>query len=127
MVHITAATAAAGVGLLLVQWAGEISTVLFMLPGAAKVIAAGGLVLVLGVVLGTLFPFGVRLLSRENLEWSVAWCWAANGAAGVLASVCAMIIGIELGMSAAFTGGTIAYAVALAIVVVRYRRPAHRA
>jgi len=32
-----------------------------------------------------------------------------------------MILGIEVGIGAAFTGGTAAYAVALAIVVVRYR------
>ena len=123
-VHITAAGAATGVGLLLVVWAGEISNVLFMLSGSAKVIIAVLFVLSVGVVLGTLFPFGVRLLSRDNLEGSVAWCWAANGATGVLASVCAMILGIELGMGAAFTGGTLAYAVALAIVVIRYRRAA---
>jgi hypothetical protein len=36
-------------------------------------------------------------------------------------------IGIELGMGAAFTAGTVAYAVALAIIVVRYQRPAPRA
>jgi hypothetical protein len=124
--HITAAAAATGVGLLLVRWAGEFSTVLFMLSGPAKVIVAGLSVLAVGVVLGTLFPFGVRLLSRDNLEWSVAWCWAANGAAGVLASVCTMILGIELGMGAAFSCGTVAHAVALAIIVVRYRRPAAR-
>ncbi len=127
VVHITTAGAATGVGLLLVLWAGDISTILFMLSGPAKVIVAGCLVLAVGVVLGTLFPFGVRLLSRDNLEWSVAWCWAANGAAGVLASVCAMIIGIELGMGAAFSCGTLAYAVALSIIVIRYRRGAPRA
>jgi hypothetical protein len=126
-VHITTAAAAAGIGLLLVRWAGEISAVLFMLTGPAKVGVAGLLVFGAGVVLGTLFPFGVRLLSRDNLEWSVAWCWAANGAAGVLASVCAMIIGIELGMSATLTCGAAVYAIALAIVVIRYRRPAPRA
>jgi hypothetical protein len=61
-----------------------------------------------GVLMGFAFPTGMRLVSAIDPR-PTPWFWGINGAAGVLASVAAVAIGIALGISVTLTVGAICY------------------
>lgn len=123
-VHGAMALLAVGLGLAAGAWGQSVTRLLFGLPGTARVAAGLSVALGAGVILGTLFPLGVRLLSERGQGWGVAWCWAANGAAGVLGSVLALLLGVELGMTGTFLTGAALYLVAaLAVVAIRSGPP----
>ena len=61
-----------------------------------------------GVLMGFAFPTGMRLVSAIDPR-PTPWFWGINGAAGVLASVTAVAIGIALGISATLTVGAVCY------------------
>ena len=63
-----------------------------------------------GLLMGTFFPFGIRLL-RERAEPLIPWCWAVNGAVSVFASVFSVAVGIQFGMRAELIGGWLAYVI----------------
>jgi hypothetical protein len=50
-----------------------------------------------GVLLGSFFPLGLRLLEERSLLIQ-AWMWGLNGAFGVLGSVAAVILSMTLGI-----------------------------
>jgi spermidine synthase len=76
-------------------------------------LAAMVLVLPLGIFMGCLFPLAVRCLSADGLESHAALLWGVNGAASVLGSALAMIIGLSWGFSdALFLGAAIYLGVA---------------
>jgi spermidine synthase len=62
-----------------------------------------------GVVMGFMFPTGMRLCARIDTRIT-PWLWAVNGAAGVLASGAAILISIETSLNHALWVGAIAYA-----------------
>jgi hypothetical protein len=119
--HLCCGLAAVVSGIGLALGMGPFTMALFAYPEAVRVTLAAGAVLVLGVVLGTMFPLGVKLLSLREEEQSIAWCWAANGATGVMASVLGLIIGIEFGMKVSFLIGAAAYLVAVLLLNSLYR------
>lgn len=49
----------------------------------------------LGILLGRLFPLGLRLLDQSKIPWA----WALNGSASVLGSVLAVLVAVEAGFS----------------------------
>jgi len=64
-----------------------------------------------GLLMGQAFPLGMRLASgREDLT---LWLWAMNGAMSVCASVLGVVIALSFSISAAFSTGILAYALAL--------------
>jgi hypothetical protein len=91
---------------------------LFTLAAAPRIAAAAAVVVFAGAILGTMLPIGVRRLAAAGQEWSIPWCWASNGAASVLASVGALIVGIEMGMRATFFMGAAAYLGAVAAAML---------
>jgi SAM-dependent methyltransferase len=120
--HRVAAMAAAAAGLALAVWGERVTHLLFRAPGLQKAALATSLVLLLGVVLGTLFPMGVRALSAAGKDSGIAWCWAANGAASVFGSVLALILGTEAGARLTFLAGAGLYAAA-AVLTLRLLEP----
>jgi hypothetical protein len=50
----------------------------------------------LGILLGRLFPLGLRKLS----ETQIPWAWALNGSASVLGSIIAVLLAMQVGFSA---------------------------
>ena len=48
--------------------------------------------------MGFAFPTGMRLVERVSVE-PTPWFWGINGAAGVLASVLAVMIGMAFGIN----------------------------
>jgi hypothetical protein len=62
-----------------------------------------------GVVMGFMFPTGLRLCAKVDSRLA-PWLWAVNGAAGVLASSGAVLVSIQTSLSIAFWVGAAAYA-----------------
>ena len=119
--HALAGATAVAVGVCLALFGQRITEALLVAAPAARVFWAFGLVLAVGVPLGTLFPLGVRRLVAKSQENRLAWFWAANGAAGVLASVLALILGTEVGMRSTYLVGSATYLLALGVVLLSAR------
>ena len=67
-----------------------------------------------GVLMGFMFPTGMRLCTRIDPRIT-PWLWAVNGAAGVLATGSAVLVGIETSLNHALWVGALGYAL-LAVV-----------
>jgi hypothetical protein len=60
--------------------------------------------------MGFCFPHGARLVQSRD-ESALAWMWGANGAAGVVASIAAVMISMTLGIEANLWVAVVCYAV----------------
>jgi hypothetical protein len=63
---------------------------------------------VLGLMLGRLFPIGLRRLS----ETEVPWAWALNGSASVLGSIVAVLLAMQVGFSTVLWLAVVLYGLA---------------
>jgi hypothetical protein len=63
----------------------------------------------LAFAMGLPFPLGLRSLARHRAE-GVAWAWAANGFASVVATPLAALIALEMGSEVLFLFAAAAYA-----------------
>ena len=115
-VHTLLAMGGVIVGLAIAAGSPSMTQRMFQLSTGARVATAAAFVAAIGLVLGTLLPLGMRGLLREGDERAVAFCWAANGAAGLLASVAGLLLNLEVGMRATTLVGCAFYLVALACV-----------
>jgi spermidine synthase len=79
-------------------------------PEWLRVLVALPLLAPLAIVMGMPFPLGVRSLTEART--GLAWAWAANGFASVVAAPLAALVAIELGSPALFAGSAIGYAAA---------------
>lgn len=84
-----------------------------LLPAGTAVrwLAAVTAVLGLGFLMGQPFPLGLSALARQDRA-RVAWAWAANGVASVVAAPLASIAGIAWGTPTLLAGGAGCYALA---------------
>jgi hypothetical protein len=73
-----------------------------------------------GLLMGFMFPTGMRLCERVDVRLT-PWLWAVNGAAGVLASGAALLVGIETSLNEALWVGAGAYAALAAVAVAVLR------
>jgi hypothetical protein len=80
-----------------------------------RCLLAAGLLLPLGFLLGTPFPAGLRLFTREQ-GGMVPLIWGVNGVASVVGSLCAAMGGKALGFNAMLTCGAAAYLVAVLLL-----------
>ena len=85
-------------------------------PFAVRAAAAVVAVAPLGLVLGRFLPLGLSAFSAatEREREAVAWGWAVNGFASVVASVSVTLLAMSFGFDAVMALGLGAYAVALA-------------
>lgn len=86
-------------------------------PLAVRGMAAAGVLLPLAFVMGLPFPLGLRHLCGGEGE-GVAWAWAANGFASVVATPLAALIALEAGSRVLLFCAGLAYAVAAATLLV---------
>jgi hypothetical protein len=91
---------------LVVPWVTEAA---YVLPKAWRIGMAVGLVAPLGLVMGTMYPLGVRLLERDRVPDLVPWLWAVNGVCGMFATVVGMLVAIAWGYTAVLLLGAAAY------------------
>lgn len=76
----------------------------------------------LSFLLGFCYPFGARQVARLDTR-AVAWMWGTNGAAGVLASVVAIVISIWMGIEVNFFIAAFCYACLAALAAVLRAQP----
>jgi hypothetical protein len=69
---------------------------------------AAGLIAPAGMLMGFGFPTGMRMTRRHD-ERPAPWFWGINGAAGVLASVLAVVLSITYGTHVTLIGGALCY------------------
>lgn len=79
-------------------------------PTAARIATVVAVVAPLSLLMGLCFPHGARLVQSRD-ESALAWMWGANGAAGVVASIGAVMISMTLGIEANLWVAGAAYAV----------------
>jgi len=70
----------------------------------------------LGFLMGLPFPLGLRQMEGAAVS-SIAWAWAVNGCASVIASVGAAILSLASGFNAVLWLGALAYAGALGVYI----------
>jgi hypothetical protein len=78
-------------------------------PLAARVGVVIAIVAPLAVLMGCAFPHGARLVQRRDAD-ALAWMWGANGAAGVVASIAAVMISMTLDIETNLWLAALAYA-----------------
>jgi hypothetical protein len=79
---------------------------------SVRILVATGILFPLGLFMGMPFPLGFRLAAARS-DSLTPWLWGINGASSVLASVMAVVIAMELGISTSFWSGAASYAVAV--------------
>jgi spermidine synthase len=83
-----------------------------------RVVAAGMVVVPLGLLLGMPFPLGLTLLARGAPELT-PWAWGINGCASVIGAVSAGLLAVHLGFAGVLWVAAGLYAVAAALMVSR--------
>jgi len=89
---------------------------LISLPLAVKTIIAALLVLPLGFVMGMPLPAALGAAGQKG-SGTVAWCWAVNGAASVVASPLAVTIAMAKGFGSVMVIATICYMIAFWLLI----------
>jgi hypothetical protein len=62
-----------------------------------RTVVVAGFVVPLALAMGCCFPIGMRLVGRQS-DRVTAWMWGVNGAAGVMASILAVMVSMWLGI-----------------------------
>jgi len=75
---------------------------------AVRIALCVALIAPAGISLGFGFPTGMRLVSSIDTK-PTPWFWGINGAAGVLASISAIVVSLALGITATLLTGAICY------------------
>jgi hypothetical protein len=76
-----------------------------------------------GILLGFGFPTGMRLITAIDAK-PTPWFWGINGAAGVLASIVAVVLSLALGISATLMVGAVCYFLLIPAALALLRAPA---
>lgn len=74
----------------------------------ARIALCVALIAPAGILLGFGFPTGMRLVSTIDAR-PTPWFWGINGAAGVMASISAVVVSIALGIPATLILGALCY------------------
>lgn len=90
-------------------------------PLAVRALLALAVIAPVAFLMGMPFPAGLRRLAGGERE-RIAWAWAANGFASVVAAPLAALVALEAGSPALFAAGAAAYAAAGAALRVSSRR-----
>ncbi len=88
----------------------DVTTLLLAVPLAFRVPAVVLVLAPLAASMGLPFPLGIRRLADSPNR--LAWAWAVNGFASVVAASLAVLIAMETGTRALFVVGALLYAVA---------------
>lgn len=76
-----------------------------------RILVAVGILFPLGLFMGMPFPLGMKIASYRSAGLT-PWLWGINGATSVCASVLAMVIALNSGITASFWAGVFCYIVA---------------
>lgn len=88
-----------------------------------RIAASIGVLAPIGFMMGMPFPMGIRAAaSRPSTEDLTPWLWGMNGATSVLASVLAIVVAMNAGITVSFWTGFACYVVAVAGMLWAIRR-----
>lgn len=105
----TIAAGLIGAGLLFHIFLGDIVIhSLIHLPLVLKAFLAIILIAPLGMAMGIPLPAGITVAGVKSAS-TVAWCWAVNGAASVVASALAVVLAMSKGYSSVLTVSMVCY------------------
>lgn len=98
-----------------------------------RLILTGLILAPIGFLMGIPFPAGIQWLQSNyanegaiNEHPKIPWVWATNGAASVVASVLAALVGLTFGFDWALRLGALFYASALLTVLSHSKQAAHQ-
>jgi len=80
-------------------------------PAPVRIVISACTLIPIGFFMGMAFPLGMRL-SNQGFESLAPGLWGINGAASVFASVLAVMIDMNIGISSSFWSGLSFYAIA---------------
>lgn len=92
------------------------------LPPTIRLGLAVGMLAVPGFLMGIPLPAGIRWLKTEVPGAPVAWVWAVNGSASVIASVLAALLALSFGFTAVLRLGALCYAAAWFTQLFAYKK-----
>ena len=95
---------------LIVQW-----TQAWIFP--IRVIVVIAFIFPAGFLMGQPFPLGMKWVSSQNAA-IIPWLWAINGAASVIGSASATVLGLATGFRVVSIGGLFCYGLALALATL---------
>lgn len=78
---------------------------------AIRILVATGILFPIGLFMGMAFPLGMKIASNHS-DYVTPWLWGINGATSVCASVIAVVIALNSGISASFWTGFSCYIIA---------------
>ena len=87
-----------------------------------RIAVAVAILFPIGLLMGTAFPLGMRLASA-GAPALTPWLWGVNGATSVCASVLAVVIALNAGISASFWTGVACYVAATLAFGMALGRP----
>ncbi|MCA9974083.1 MAG: hypothetical protein KC425_27915 [Anaerolineales bacterium] len=99
------------------------ATQAWTLPLRAAVVV--GLIFPAGFLMGQPFPLGIKWVGAKN-ETILPWMWAINGAASVMGSSLATVLGLAVGFRLVSLSGMICYTLALALALLAWRGQTQR-
>ena len=79
-----------------------------------RIVVAGLLMALMGLPLGTMFPYGIHV--AEKAQVPLAWCWALNGAASAAAAVYAIAFSLSYGIEFTYWLSLASYLLAFALI-----------
>lgn len=79
--------------------------------GIEKIVAATLFIAPIAIIMGFLFPIGLRLLTSGD-EQEKGWAWGVNGCFSVLSATIATMVAVEFGFSMVMIFSTVSYALA---------------
>lgn len=83
------------------------SLLVYDLP--VRVLCAIGLIMPLGILLGSPFPLALRIMHLTRAPWAVPWMWAINGVFSVLGATGAIVITMLYGLDQVLLAATGSY------------------
>jgi hypothetical protein len=87
-----------------------------------RVLVSTGILSALGLFMGMAFPIGMKIASHKSALLT-PWLWGINGSTSVCASVFAVVIGLNWGITTTFWTGFISYAIAVISFLVATKKP----
>ncbi len=86
---------------------------------AVRLLAAASFLGPAAVLMGMVFPMGLRVVARDD-RTRIAWAWATNGFASVVAAPLAALIALHAGSQVLFFAASAAYAAAAMTIHLSY-------
>lgn len=87
----------------------SILDIMFRYGLTIRLIASFFLIAPIGILMGTLFPTGIRIMEQVSSTDDIAWMWGFNSMFSVIGSITAVMINLSYGINASLMLGGIVY------------------